>query len=44
MCRSRIGVRDKRVGVVAVADVYEDGIPRLDRTSTGQALIGLADG
>ena len=36
MCRSRIGVRDKRAGVVTVADVYEDDIPRLDRTSTGQ--------
>ena len=31
-------------GVVAVADVYEDGIPMLDRTSTVQAPIGLADG
>ena len=37
MCRSRIGVRDKRAGVVAVADVYEDSIPMLDRTSTVQA-------
>ena len=44
MCRSRIGVRDKRDGVVTVAGVYENGIPMLDRTSTVQSPIGLADG